>query len=99
MPPPPQRGPSIITPHILNGQGLEALLFDLKPPANIGYSEAHTLYNEMRTKMQGLAYASDTPEVISIAVHLKVKELGKAKQLLVGVSNSNFSSFYEFQTY
>lgn len=104
MPPPPQRGPSVITPRILNslGSGLEALLFDLKPPANIGYSEAHTLYNEMRTKMQGLAYASDTPEVISIAVHLKVKELGKAKQLLVGVSTSNTfysESFYEFQTY
>jgi hypothetical protein len=96
MPPPPQRGPSVITPHILNSRRLEALLLDLKPPANIGYSEAHTMHEEMRKKMQELAYASDIPEVISIAVHLKVKELGKAKQLLVGVSDYIFSSFYEF---
>ena len=96
MPPPPQRGPSVITPHILNSHGLEALLFDLKPPANIGYSEAHTMYDKMRTKMQGLAFASDNPEVISIAVHLKVKELGKAKHLLVGVSDT-FFLVYEFK--
>ena len=97
MPPPPHRGPSVITPHILNSHGLEALLLELKPPSNIGYSEAHTLYDDMRTRMQNLAYASDTPEVISIAVHLKVKELGKAKHLLVGVSDFPDSDFLKFK--
>ena len=95
MPPPPPRGPSVITPHILNSRRVEDVLAKLKLPAKIGYSEAHALYNEMRTKMQKLAYFSDNQDVISIAVHLKVKELGKAKQLLVGVSHT-FSSFYEF---